>query len=96
MRKMVSISGAVTEWDCHLYDGLAKEYHFFTYFLYYEILDLEPFFVLARATSGTQLNFPHGVLFIPSGTSYGLMNYVCDKIVDCRRMLLCGAQIYGS
>jgi hypothetical protein len=74
-----------------LYDGLAEEYHFFSDFLYYEILDLEPFFILA--TSGTQLNLPHSVLFIPSGTSYRLMNYVCDKIVGRGRMLLCRAQI---
>lgn len=74
-----------------LYDGLAQEYHFFSYFFHYEILDLEPFFILASATS--QLNFPHSILFIPSGTSYRLMNYVCNKIVERGRMLFCGAQI---
>jgi len=76
-----------------LYNGLAEEYHFFSYLLYYEVLDLEPFFILA--TSGTQLNLPHGVFFIPSGAGYRLVNYVCDKIVDRGRMRLCRAQIYG-
>ena len=76
-----------------MYDGLAEKYHFLSYFLYYEILDLEPFFILA--TSGTQLNLPHSVLFIPRGASYRLMNYVCEKIVERGRMLLCRAQICG-
>jgi hypothetical protein len=74
-----------------MYNGLAEEYHFFPHFLYYEILDLEPSFILA--ISGTQLNLPHGVLFIPSGTSYRLMNHVCDKIVDRGRVLFCSVQI---
>ena len=73
----------------HLYDGLTEEDHFFSYLLYYEILDLEPFFTLAGATSGTQLNFPHRVFFISSGASYGLMDYVCDKVIDSGRMVFC-------
>ncbi len=81
----------VVRLDWHLYDGLAEEYHFFSYFLYYEILDLKPFLILA--TSRTQLNLPHGVFFIPSGTSYRLVNYVRDKTVDRGRMRLCRAQI---
>jgi hypothetical protein len=81
----------VVKWDWHLYDGLAEEYHFFSYFLYYEILDLKPFFILA--TSCTQLNLPHGVFFIPSGTSHRLVNYVCDKTIDRGRMRLCRVQI---
>ena len=89
-----NISTAVTWRDWHLYNGLAEEYHFFAYFLYYEILDLEPFFILTGATAGTQLHFPHSIFLIPGGTSYRLMDHVCDKIVDSRGMLLCGAQIY--
>jgi len=88
---MISCSRMVVRLDWHLYDGLAEEYHFFSYFLYYEILDLKPFLILA--TSRTQLNLPHGVFFIPSGTSYRLVNYVRDKTVDRGRMRLCRAQI---
>lgn len=82
----------IVKWDRHLYDGLPEKYHLFSYFLYNEILNLKPFFILATS-AGTQLNLPHGVFFIPSGTGHRLVNYIRDKAIDRGRMWFCRAQI---
>jgi hypothetical protein len=80
----------------HLYDGLAEKYHLLSYFFDYKVLDLEPFLVFPVSIPSTQLDFPNGILLVSSGTSYRLMDYVCDKIIDRRWTLLSRAQICGG
>lgn len=73
----------VTYGRTYLQDSFPKENHLLADFLYNEILNLEPFFIVTSSRPCPELHLPNGVLFVSGGARNRLVGDIGDQVVEC-------------